>query len=50
MDAGGARSFNERAEIYGEGPAVFCDTEYEYLRQILPSTDAPPDVTRPPCE
>jgi hypothetical protein len=50
MDAGGARSFNERAEIYGEGPAVFCDSEFEYLRQILPSPDAPPNVTRPPCE
>jgi hypothetical protein len=50
MDAGGARSFNERAEIYGEGPAVFCDSEFEYLRQILPSKDAPPNVTRPACE
>ncbi|MBI5477705.1 MAG: hypothetical protein HY906_02550 [Deltaproteobacteria bacterium] len=49
MDAGGARSFNERAEIFGEGPAVFCEEEFQYLRQILPSTEEPPGVTRPPC-
>jgi hypothetical protein len=49
MDAGGARSFNERAEIFGEGPAVFCEEEFQYLRQILPAADAPPGVTRPPC-
>jgi hypothetical protein len=49
MDAGGARSFNERAEIFGEGPAVFCDDEFAYLREILPSTEAPPGLTRPPC-
>jgi hypothetical protein len=28
---------------------VFCDEEFQYLRQILPSTEAPPDITRPPC-
>ena len=49
MDAGSARTFNERAELYGEGPAVFCDEEYEYLRSILPSKEPPPDVLRPPC-
>jgi hypothetical protein len=49
MDAGGARSFNERAEIFGEGPAVFCEEEYQYLRQILPTSEAPPAVTRPAC-
>jgi hypothetical protein len=49
MDAGGARSFNERAEIKGEGPAVFCDSEYGYLRQTLPSEDPDPQIARPPC-
>lgn len=49
MDAGGARSFDERAELFGQGPAVFCDDEYEYLREILPTDAPPPDVERPPC-
>ncbi|HEY3353199.1 MAG TPA: hypothetical protein VGQ83_08135 [Polyangia bacterium] len=49
MDAGGARSFHERAEIKDEGPAVFCDSEYAYLRQILPTPDPEPAITRPPC-
>jgi hypothetical protein len=49
MDAGGDRSFNERAELKGEGPAVFCDDEYAYLRQIMPTANAPPSVERPPC-
>jgi hypothetical protein len=49
MDAGGARTLNERAELMGEGPAVFCNTEYDYLRTILPSSETPPTVSRPPC-
>lgn len=49
MDAGGDRSFLERAELGGQGPGVFCDDEYSYLRMILPSSDAPPNVTRPGC-
>jgi hypothetical protein len=49
MDAGGDRSFLERAELQGEGPAVFCDDEYAYLRQIMPKDEAPPNVTRPSC-
>ena len=36
MDAGGARTFEERAELMGQGPAMFCDDEYLYLREILP--------------
>jgi hypothetical protein len=49
MDTGGDRSFAERAELAGEGPAVFCADEYSYLRQILP-TDLPADPSpRPPC-
>jgi len=50
MDSGGARTFEERAELAGEGPSVFCDAEFDYLRMILPSTQAPPQVTRPPCD
>jgi hypothetical protein len=50
MDGGAARTFEERAELAGQGPSVFCDDEYEYLRAILPSDEAPPAVSRPPCE
>ena len=49
MDAGGDRPFLERAELQGHGPGVFCDDEYDYLRQVLPSTAAPPSVQRPGC-
>lgn len=49
MDAGGARTLNERAELNGEGPAVFCDDEYQYLREVLPSTDPETTVVRPYC-
>lgn len=49
MDSGGDRSFMERAELMGETPAVFCDEEYDYLRQILPSSEPPNDVERPTC-
>ncbi len=50
MDAGGARTLRERAELQGEGPGVFCDDEYTYLQQILPSTEAAPQVDRPGCD
>jgi hypothetical protein len=49
MDSGGDRPFLERAELGGQGPGVFCDDEYTYLRMILPSSDPPPSVTRPSC-
>jgi len=39
MDQGGNRSFEERAELNGEGPSAFCVEAYQYLRGILP-TDA----------
>ncbi len=49
MDAGGGRPFRERAELDGEGPARFCDEEYDYLRRILPS-ETPADTSeRPGC-
>ena len=49
MDGGTARTFAERAELDGQGPAVFCDAELAYLRGILPSDEPPPDVARPGC-
>jgi hypothetical protein len=49
MDSGGARTFLERAELMGEGPAVFCDGEYAYLREILPAPGPAAAVTRPRC-
>ena len=48
MDSGGARSLRERAEL-GEGPGVFCDDEYKYLKQILPSPVPDPVGMRPTC-
>ena len=49
MDSGGDRPFPERAQLQGQGPGVFCEAEYEYLRQILPSS-LPADLSpRPPC-
>jgi hypothetical protein len=49
MDAAAARSFRERAELDGQGPAVFCDGDFAYLRAILPSTDEAPAIARPGC-
>jgi hypothetical protein len=49
MDGGSARSFRERAEI-GDGPAVFCTTDYEYLRQILPTSQPDLAPSRPTCD
>jgi len=50
MDSGGDRPFEERAELQGQGPAVFCDEEYAYLKKILPlDPPADPKVTRPTC-
>jgi hypothetical protein len=49
MDAGGDRPFNERAQLQGQGPGVFCDDEYTYLRQVLPSTSPSNDIMRPTC-
>ncbi|MCC6662446.1 MAG: hypothetical protein IT375_01820 [Polyangiaceae bacterium] len=49
MDSGGARSFRERAEL-GEGPGVFCDAEYKYLKKILPNPVPDPVGMRPSCD
>src|SRR5690606_16759938 len=49
MDAGGARSFRERAEVLGEGPGRFCSINYSYLRTILPSSDPDPLPSRTEC-
>ncbi len=50
MDKGGARSFQERAELEGQGPSVFCADAYAYLRDILPSRSAASNDERPTCE
>lgn len=49
MDAGGDRPFAERAELAGQGPGVFCEEEYAYLRAILPTGSSEPQVVRPGC-
>lgn len=49
MDAGGDRPFAERAELEGQGPGVFCDEEYAYLRGILPTNAPEPAIQRPSC-
>jgi hypothetical protein len=51
MDAGSGRPFEERAELSGQGPAVFCDDEYDYLRNTIlrGAVTPPPAVTRPVC-
>jgi len=43
MESGSDRPFTERAELNGDGPAVFCDDEYTYLSKILPLDPAIPD-------
>jgi len=51
MEAGSTRPFDERAEINGKGPAVFCKDEYKYLQTILPLDASVPDPVknRPSC-
>lgn len=49
MDPGGARPFEERAQLRGTPPGQFCVESYRYLRGILP-TDAPESIDgRPGC-
>ncbi|MSP62974.1 MAG: hypothetical protein EXR72_22090 [Myxococcales bacterium] len=48
MEAGGDRPFEERAELDGQGPSRFCDSEWSYLKKLLPAPDGP-TVNRPPC-
>jgi hypothetical protein len=51
MESGADRPFEERAELAGQGPGVFCRDDYEYLRVILAgSSDAAPSIGRPPCD
>jgi hypothetical protein len=49
MDGGAARSFRERAEI-GDGPALFCQGDFEYLRAILPTNLPDFAAARPHCD
>ena len=49
MEAGGTRSFTERAELAGDGPGAFCDQEYLYLRSILAAEEPDDPSARPDC-
>ena len=49
MDAGGDRPFSERAQLNGDGPGVFCEDEYDYLREILPTNEPADTRERPGC-
>ncbi|MCR9163584.1 MAG: hypothetical protein ACE37F_15750 [Nannocystaceae bacterium] len=49
MDSGGVRPFEERAELMGQGPSVFCDRAYDYLRRILPTDEPRIVIERPFC-
>jgi hypothetical protein len=49
MDSGGNRSFEERAELMGEGPSMYCVESYEYLREILPTDEPETTIERPHC-
>jgi hypothetical protein len=49
MDQGGNRPFEERAELMGQGPGLFCNRAYDYLREILPTSLPPTDYDRPSC-
>ena len=49
MDSGGDRPFMERAQLMGQAGAIFCDEEYEYLRQILPSSQPADTTSKPGC-
>lgn len=50
MNAGALRPFPERAELGGGQAALFCESEYAYLRTILPGTSGDPQAgARPSC-
>jgi hypothetical protein len=49
MDQGGNRPFEERAELMGQGPGVFCTRAYDYLREILPTSEPATTIDRPSC-
>lgn len=49
MNPGSLRPFRERAELLPTLPAVFCDTDFDYLRDILPGPTAPQPIERPAC-
>jgi hypothetical protein len=49
MDSGDARPFEERGQLMGQGPSVFCDDEFTYLRSIMPSLVPDPVAHRPTC-
>ncbi|MBI4956743.1 MAG: hypothetical protein HY908_32300 [Myxococcales bacterium] len=50
MDAGWARPFVERAEVAGHAEGRFCQNEFDYLQQILPTGAPDPVANRPACQ
>ena len=49
MDSGASRPFPERAELFDTTPSRFCGEEYDYLRQILPTSEPADNAARPSC-
>lgn len=49
MDDGGSRPFEERTDLLGGGPEVFCQQDYEYLVSILPTGEPDPVSGRMSC-
>jgi hypothetical protein len=49
MDKGGSRPFEERAELEGQGPSRYCTGAYQYLREILPTSEPDTTIERPGC-
>lgn len=49
MEDAMGRPFAERAQLDGQGPAMFCDSEFTYLRALLSTNDPDPQPRRPSC-
>ncbi len=49
MDSGSSRPFDERAQLRGQGPSIFCTEAYNYLQTILPGTEPTDPIDRPSC-
>lgn len=49
MDSGSARPFAERAQLNQQGPGRFCLEAYEYLRDILPTSEPFDTANRESC-
>ena len=49
MDQGGARGFEERAQLNDQGPSRYCVGAYDYLAEILPTPEPATTIERPGC-